>query len=159
MKIFERYFQDNVVNWFIWAQKNQLGVERMEDLILVSGCTLVTKWAAAVFTPDHSTTAKITLESRTPGNNGPSFVWNIIQGPVVYHNSRFESVRSPGYCVLRYSLTFSCCMESKILPRLLISVSLSRVSVQGAASSGSNFELRENPFPTTLPITEMVTYR
>ena len=68
----------------------------MEDLILVSGCTLVTKWAAAVFTPDHTMSAKITLESMTPKNDGPSFVWSKIQGPVVHHNSRFDPVRSPG---------------------------------------------------------------
>lgn len=101
MKIFEKYIQDNVVNWFTWAQKNQLGVERMEDLILVSGCTLVTTWAAAVFT-DHTMNAEISLASRTLSNGGASFVWSNVRGPIVHHNSRFDPVRSPGYCVIRH---------------------------------------------------------
>ena len=131
----------------------------MEDLILVSGCTLVTKWAAAVFTPDNTMSASITLESRTHVNGGPSFVWSNIQGPVAHHSSRFDPVRSPGCCVINDGvLTFSCCVESKIHLRLLISASLSRASEQGVSSSGSSHsELRQNPFPTTLTTAEMVT--
>jgi hypothetical protein len=158
MKIFEKYIQDNVVSWFAWAQRNQLGVERMEDLILVSGCTLVTTWAAAVFM-DHIMSAEISLASRTLSNGGASFVWSNVRGPIVHHNSRFDPVRSPGYCVIRHALTFSCWVESKIHPRLLISASLSRASEQSAASSGSNHsELRQNPFLTTLTTAETVTY-
>lgn len=80
MKVFEKYIRDNVVSWFIWAQKNQLGVERMEDLILVSGCTLVTTWAAAVFM-DHTTSTEISLASRTLSNGGASFAWSNVRGP------------------------------------------------------------------------------
>jgi hypothetical protein len=158
MKIFEKYIQDNVVSWFVWAQKNQLDVERMEDLILVSGCTLVTTWAAAAFT-DHIISAEISLANRTLSNGGASFVWSNVRGPIVHHNSRFERVRSPGYCIIPHALTFSCCVESKIHPRLLISASLSRASEQSASSSGSNHsELRQNPFLTTLTTAETVVY-
>jgi hypothetical protein len=159
MKIFEKYIQDNVVSWFAWAQKNQLDVERMEDLIIVSGCTLVTTWAAAVFT-DRTMSAKISLASRTLSNGGTSFVWsNVRGGPIVYHNSRFVPVRSPGYCVIRHTLTSSCCVERKIYERLLISASLSRASEQSASSSGSNHsELGQNPFLTTLTTAETVAY-
>jgi hypothetical protein len=52
-KAFENYIQDNVVSWFTWGQKNKLGVDRMEDLILVTGCTLVSSWAAAAFVLYH----------------------------------------------------------------------------------------------------------
>jgi hypothetical protein len=38
---FEDYVQDYVDSWFTWAQRNRLGVERVEDLILVSGCTVL----------------------------------------------------------------------------------------------------------------------
>jgi hypothetical protein len=112
MKIFEKYIQDNVVGWFTWAQKNQLGVERMEDLILVSGCTLVTTWAAAVFT-DHILSAGISLASIKLSNGGASFVWSNVRGPIAHHNSRFDAVCSPGYCVIRHALTFSCCVGGK----------------------------------------------
>jgi hypothetical protein len=96
MKVFEKYIRDNVVSWFIWAQKYQLGVERMEDLILVSGCTLVTSWAAAAFA-DDTMDAEISLASTTLNDCGASFVWSNIRGSVLYHNSRLEPVRSPGY--------------------------------------------------------------
>jgi hypothetical protein len=93
---FEVHIQDNVESWFTWAQKNQLGVERVEDLILVSGCTLVTSWAAAAFV-DDTMDAEISLASRTLNNGGASFVWSNIRGRVLYHNSRLEPVRSVGY--------------------------------------------------------------
>ncbi|KAF8474352.1 hypothetical protein DFH94DRAFT_761689 [Russula ochroleuca] len=88
-KAFEDYIRDHIVSWFTWAQNNKLGVERMEELILVSGCTLVTSWAAAAFV-DNSMEAEISLASRTFATGGASFAWNNIRGPVVYHNSRFD---------------------------------------------------------------------
>jgi hypothetical protein len=93
---FEDYIKYYVDSWFTWAQKNRLGVERVEDLILVSGCTLVTSWAAAAFV-DDTMNGKISLASRTLNNGGASFVWSNIRGSVLYHNSRFELVRSPSY--------------------------------------------------------------
>ena len=95
---FENYIQDYVDSWFTWAQKNQLGVKRVEDLILVSGCTLVTSWAAAAFVDsDDTTDAEISLASRTINGGTASFVWSNIRGHVLYHNSRFEPVHFPGY--------------------------------------------------------------
>ena len=98
-KAFEVYIRDHVVSWYTWAQKNKLGVERMEELILVSGCTLVTSWAAAVLV-DNTMKAEISLASRTLSNGEASFVWSNNQGAVVYHNSRFDPVRSLGYVYL-----------------------------------------------------------
>ena len=95
-QVFEDYIEHYVGSWFTWAQKNRLGVERVEDLILVSGCTLVTSWAAAAFV-DDTIDAEISLASRTLNNGGASFVWSNIRGRVLYHNSRFEPVRSSGY--------------------------------------------------------------
>jgi hypothetical protein len=95
---FEDYIRGQVDKWFNWAQNNRLGVEQMEDLILVSGCTLVTSWAAAAFVDDSDTMgAEISLASRTLNNGGASFIWSNIRGRVLYHNSRFEPVRSRGY--------------------------------------------------------------
>ncbi|KAI0280746.1 fungal-specific transcription factor domain-containing protein [Russula aff. rugulosa BPL654] len=87
-KVFEDYIKDHVVSWFTWAQKNRQGVERMEDLVLVSGCTLVSSWAAAAFV--YSTMeAKISLARRTLSshNGGECFVWGNIRGAVEYHDS------------------------------------------------------------------------
>ena len=101
---FEVYIRDYVGSWFRWAQKNRLGVERVEDLILVSGCTLVTSWAAAAFV-DDTMDAEVSLASRSLNNGGASFVWSNIRGSVLYHNSRSEPVRSLGL-FSRHALTF-----------------------------------------------------
>ena len=93
-KVFEDYIRDHVDKWFNWAQNNNLSVERMEDLILVTGCTLVTSWAAAAFM-DNTFEAEISLASRLLSNLGANFVWGNVRGPVSYHNSRFDPVRSP----------------------------------------------------------------
>ena len=93
--MFEDYIRDNVVNWFRWAQKNQQGIERMEDLLLVSGCTLVSSWAAAAFVY-NTMEAKISLARRTFSNGGESFVWGNIRGSVEYHDSDTNLVSSPG---------------------------------------------------------------
>jgi hypothetical protein len=86
------YFLDHIDSWFTWSQNNEptQRVERMEDLIFVSGCTLATSWAAAAFV-DKTTEAQISLATR---NSGTTFVWSDIQGAVAYHNS---PVRPPGY--------------------------------------------------------------
>jgi hypothetical protein len=99
-KAFEDYFRDNVVGWFTWAQKNKLGVERMEELILVTGCTLVTSWAVAAAFADGNVDAELSLAARMLANGGASFVWSKIRGPVVYNNSHFDAVRSPRYLLL-----------------------------------------------------------
>ena len=95
-KVFEDYIRDHIVNWFTWAQNNKLGVERMEELILVTGRTLVAAWAAAVLV-DNDMEAEITLASKTFGDGGARFVWTKTRGSIVYHNSRYDTVRSPGY--------------------------------------------------------------
>lgn len=83
-QVFEDYIRAYVDSWFTWARKNRLGIERVEDLILVSGCTLVTSWAAAAFV-DDTVDSEISLESRTLNNGGASFVWSNIRGRSTRH--------------------------------------------------------------------------
>ena len=130
-KSFEDYIRDHVVSWFNWAQDNKLDVERTEDLILVTGRTLVTSWAAAVYV-DNTVAVELTLASRPLGNGGASFVWSNIRGPVEYHNSRFDPVRSPGYVYSTCTDYFLCYMNSKIRNN----ASSSEASEQNASSSG-----------------------
>ena len=68
----------------------------MEDLIFVTGCTLVTSWAAVAFM-ENTTDAEITLVSGPPINGGTNFFWDNIRGSVNFRNSHFNGVRSPGY--------------------------------------------------------------
>ncbi|KAH9952617.1 hypothetical protein BC827DRAFT_1148572 [Russula dissimulans] len=95
-KAFEEYIRENVVGWFNWSQKNELDVERMEDLILVSGCTLVTSWAAAAFV-DPSVKTEVCLSAQPFDNGGARFTWSNVHGIVASHNSHTDLVRFPGY--------------------------------------------------------------
>ena len=100
-KVFENYIRDNVENWFRWSKEMMLPVEHMEDLILVTGCTLVTSWAAAAFYGHKSEsvdpdTATISLEARKSDDGGAQFFWRNIRGNVEYYNSS-DPVRSPGH--------------------------------------------------------------
>ncbi|KAN0105286.1 hypothetical protein V8E52_011169, partial [Russula decolorans] len=87
----------------------------MEDLILVSGCTLVTSWAAAAFV-DDTMDAEISLAaSRTLNNGGASFVWSNIRGRVLFHNSCFEpfhgeqnSIMTQDQCVFIRGFRVKC---------------------------------------------------
>jgi hypothetical protein len=100
---FQDYIRDNVESWFSWAQENQLGVERMEDIIIVTGCTLAKSWAAAAFVDNEG--AAISLGC-SPLENGASFVWTKNFGFSMHHNS-CGPVRFPGHVYSAYrTLTF-----------------------------------------------------
>ena len=85
-----------MVSWFEWSRNIGLGVARIEDLILVSGCALVTSWGAAVF-PGHGVDASISLADHALPNGAGRFVWGNTSRVVPHHNSQLESVRSPVY--------------------------------------------------------------
>jgi len=82
-KAFGDYIRDNVVSWFEWSKKIGLGVEHMEDLILVTGYTLVTSWATAAFL-GRSGTAEISL-IHTPDESERCFAFSNIRGDVNLH--------------------------------------------------------------------------
>ena len=103
IKVFEDYIRDNVDKWFRWSKKMKLPVENMEDLILVTGCTLVTSWAAAAFDGHmsmDSDATTISLETGKSDDGGARYFWRNIRGSVEYHNSRVGPVRSSGYVFL-----------------------------------------------------------
>ena len=97
IKVFGNYIRDNVDNWFRWSKEVFLPVEHMEDLILVTGCTLTTSWAAAAFDGHMSVDSDamtISLEDRKSDGGGTQFFWRNIRGNVDFRNS---PVRSPCY--------------------------------------------------------------
>jgi hypothetical protein len=95
LKVFEDYIRDNVDSWFEWSKKIGLPVEHMEDLILVTGCTLATSWATAAFL-GRSETTQISLVD-TPDKSERCFEFRNIQGDVARHCSRSCPVRFPHY--------------------------------------------------------------
>jgi len=90
-KVFEDYIRDHVDSWFSFARRCGL-VERMEDLILVSGRTLVTSWAAATFWDEHAN-AEFSLMSQARRGGGARFDWNEVGPSVAYRNSLQALVR------------------------------------------------------------------
>ena len=80
----------------------KLPVDHMEDLILVTGCTLVTSWAAVAFNgympvDSDSDATRISLEAIKVRGGKAQFFWRNIRGNVEYHNSHFDPVRSLTY--------------------------------------------------------------
>ena len=99
-KAFEEYIKDNVDSWFRWLKRKNFPVQRMEDLILVTGCTLATSWAAAVFDNNNmptagSDSATISLDIQKSNRDREQFFWRNNRGNVEYHNSYFEPVSFP----------------------------------------------------------------
>jgi hypothetical protein len=166
-KPFEDYIQDHIVSWFTWAQKNKLGID-MEDLILVTGCTLATSWAVATFMENNmDPEAEVSLTSRMLSKGGTDFIWSKIQGPVVYHHSHFDAVRFLGYVYSAYTDFCLFYMERKIHPwlgsrilRLGINASSSGAFVQSASSSlADESKLQQNPSLTILTTAETTRYK
>jgi hypothetical protein len=91
-KAFEKYIRDNVGSWFNWSKNENLPVERMEDLILVTECTLVTLWAAAAFI-GRSESAQFALVPQPQDSSGQSFEFRNFEGDVAHNSSYFDSVR------------------------------------------------------------------
>jgi len=92
-RMFRERIRDNVDSWFNWSRNADLPVpvDRMDDLIFVTGCTLVTSYASAVF-DDHIADARISLVSRPLSNGGSSLVWSNIRGTIEYHDSQVNPV-------------------------------------------------------------------
>lgn len=90
-RVFRELIRDNADSWFDWSRNADLPVDRMNDLILVTGCTLVSSYALAVL-DDQIADAQISLRSIQLNNGGASFVWSNIRGNIEYHDSRVDPV-------------------------------------------------------------------
>jgi hypothetical protein len=64
----------------------------MEDLILVTGCTLVTSWGIAAF-PDDSQDAVVSLRLHASEGGGAGFDWREVRPGVACQNSYQGPVR------------------------------------------------------------------
>ena len=111
-EVFKNCIKNNVDKWFRWSKQMDLPVDHLEDLVLVTGCTLVKSWATAVFdgqVPVESYTPRISLETIKSTGGRAQFVWRNISGNVKYQNSRFDPVRSPDYVFSRELILPSSC--------------------------------------------------
>jgi hypothetical protein len=140
-KPFEDYVRSYVDSWLYLSKMAVLPVENMEDLILVTGCTLTTWWAVAAFDGstargEDATAISLTARKSNYGKSdygGAQFVWHGMRGRVL-HNHKL-SVCSPAYFFLVVNLkTFR---HTSILKDSRISASSSGASEQSVAALGS----------------------
>ena len=153
-KVFEDYIRDHVDSWFNFARRHNLDVDRMEDLILVTGCTLVTSWGVAAFV-DNTLEAELSLRTNTANGDRASFDWRVIRPNVSYRNSYPGSVRS-----LRHIVTSLLILQSvgrEMYSR--INAYSSEVFEQSASSYGLDLKVQQNPLPTIQTIIERMRYR
>jgi hypothetical protein len=80
-KALEDYIRDHVDSWYSFAVRRRLDVERVEDLILVTGYTLVISWWVATFV-DSVKDTEVLLRYR-----GEKFDWREIRPSVACQNS------------------------------------------------------------------------
>lgn len=111
-KVFDYYIRDNVDSWFRWSKREGFPIERMEDLVLVTGCTLATSWVAVVFDNNKMSTAgseaaTISLYIQKSNRGGVQCFWCNKRGRVVYHSSYFDSVSFRGYVFSSWILIIS----------------------------------------------------
>ncbi|KAI0282668.1 hypothetical protein BC826DRAFT_274337 [Russula brevipes] len=86
-KAFEDYIRDYAESWFSVAQRHNLDVRHMEDLILVTGCTLVPSWGVAAFV-DDTVDAETSMTCQTFPDGEAKIAWHeTLPGAGVYQNS------------------------------------------------------------------------
>ena len=161
-RMFRERIRDNVDSWFNWSRNADLPVDRMDDLILVTGCTLVTSYASAVL-EDYIADAQISLVNRPLHNGGSRFIWSSIRGTIEYHDSQLKPVRLSRLHYLPY-IDFSIFLTKRIFySHLGIDASSSGASEPSVSFSGPNyFELQQNPvltIQTTPTIVERKKYK
>ena len=102
----------------------------MEDLILVTGCTLVTSWGVAAFLDDTQDSG-ILLRSQVFDDSEASFEWRMARGSVAFQNSQMGRVRSVTLTTAKFAhLIFSRIERSA---HVRINVCLSEVFEQSAS--------------------------
>jgi len=87
-----------VDSWFVFARRYSLDVERMEDLILVTGCTLVTSWGVAAFV-DTTSDAEVSLRTQPLHGGGATFDWHVYRQSVIYRNSHHDAEPRQNQCI------------------------------------------------------------
>ena len=148
-KLFEEYAEENVAGWFHWSKVKRLPIERMEDLVLIYGCTLVTSWAAVVF--DDAMEARVSLASRPLNNGGASIVWSNVNGTLEHHDSQLDTVCSlPCYVLLGALCTDQFFFPREFHTHPIINACSSSTYKQSQTSSGQRSSGRQRP-PLVIP--------
>lgn len=63
----------HIDRWFVWARRLGMGINRMEDIVLVTGAHLTRSWANVAFLEDQ-TDARVSFEFQVAADS--SINWN-----------------------------------------------------------------------------------
>jgi len=69
----------NIDAWFAYAEDLGLGIDRMEDIILVTGCHRARSWVIATFSESQAG-AQVSFGAEVLGNSGVGLEWRDARG-------------------------------------------------------------------------------
>ncbi|KAN0135134.1 hypothetical protein V8E53_007025 [Lactarius tabidus] len=147
---FGEWMISHIDRWFTWARQLGMGINRMEDIVLVTGAHLTRSWTNVAFLEDQ-TDARVSFEFQVAADT--SINWNVspdrIIGAVLNHGPIGKGLPEDQCIFIR---GFRVTRRLKILPRVL----------KGAAGpnpdpKGSDFE--PDLEVELLPISTVPEYR
>ena len=71
---------EHIDRWFAWAQDLGVGIDRMEDIILVTGAHLTRSWANAAFL-EGQTNGRVSFEAQVVADT--SINWHVSPDRVI----------------------------------------------------------------------------
>jgi hypothetical protein len=72
---FQEWITKHIDRWFAFSQSLGLGIERMEDIVLVTGCHRTRSYANVAFSGSQDG-AQVTFDVRV-GGSGAEIKWNV----------------------------------------------------------------------------------
>jgi len=79
LRDFGKCIVKNVDAWFAYAEDLGLGIDRMEDIILVTGCHRARSWVIATFSESQAG-AQVSFGAEVLGNSGVDLEWRDARG-------------------------------------------------------------------------------
>ncbi len=120
----------------------------MEDLILVTGCTLVTSWGIGAFL-DNTQDAAVSLRSQASDGGGATFDWREIHPSVACQNSDQDPVRPLRPIPASFADSSCATLKRELYAR--INACSSRAFDQSAYIHRSALRPQQNS-PPTIPV-------
>lgn len=79
LRDFGKCIVKNIDAWFAYAEDLGLGIDRMEDIILVTGCHRARSWVIATFSESQAG-AQVSFGAEVVGNSGVDLEWRDARG-------------------------------------------------------------------------------
>ena len=70
-----RWIVNHIDSWFAFAQKLGLGIKRMEEIILVTGCDLTRSWTNIAF-PGNKVNERVSIGVKVEGSDSVKFQYS-----------------------------------------------------------------------------------